>query len=158
MAYRATPNTITGYSPFFLLHGREIEIHSNDNLKARLITEDPNQDRRLENLRTSLKFAYKLAAKTNRSAPSEEERLRSKSQSTLLKCRRFSLTIQSAVKSDLTRKFHRPWAGLFKITRKISELKYEIVSQTGKRQVIHVNRLKKFLIRSFGSPSLNRER
>jgi len=39
MAYRATPNSVTGYSPFFLLHGREMEIPNNDNLKARISSE-----------------------------------------------------------------------------------------------------------------------
>jgi transposase InsO family protein len=34
MAYRATPNSVTGHSHFFLLHGREMEIPNNDNLKA----------------------------------------------------------------------------------------------------------------------------
>jgi len=39
MSCRATPNSVTGYSPFFLLHGREMEIPNNDNLKARISSE-----------------------------------------------------------------------------------------------------------------------
>ena len=38
MAYCATPNSVTGYCPFYLLHGREMEIPNNDNLKARIET------------------------------------------------------------------------------------------------------------------------
>ena len=36
MAYRATPNTVTGYSPFYLLHGREMQLPNQDDLKAKI--------------------------------------------------------------------------------------------------------------------------
>jgi hypothetical protein len=75
MAYRATPNTVTGYSPFFLVHGREMTLPSSDNLKARLPKEDSSQDQRLENLKSSLKTAYKLAAKANRKSHQNNKRL-----------------------------------------------------------------------------------
>ena len=44
MAYRATPNTVNGYSPFFLVHGREMTLPSTDNLKAQLPKKDFSQD------------------------------------------------------------------------------------------------------------------
>ena len=42
MAYRATPNTTTGYSPFFLLHGTEMNLPSSDNLEAKIVMDNPN--------------------------------------------------------------------------------------------------------------------
>jgi hypothetical protein len=42
----------------------------------------------------------------------------------------------------LSRKFRKPWSGPFKISTKISDLNYEIVDQNGKKQTVHVNRLK----------------
>ena len=39
-------------------------------------------------------------------------------------------------------KFHKPWAGPFKVTAKISDLNYEIVSLNHKKQIVHINRLK----------------
>jgi len=48
-----------------------------------------------------------------------------------------------AKKPGLTRKFHKPWTGPFKIVKKISDLNYRIVDQNGKLQVVHVNRLKR---------------
>jgi len=31
MAYRATPNTVTGFRPYYLLHGREMTLPNSDN-------------------------------------------------------------------------------------------------------------------------------
>jgi len=36
MSYRATPKTTTGFSPYYLLHGREMPLPNSDNLKAKL--------------------------------------------------------------------------------------------------------------------------
>ena len=40
MAHRATPHSVTGYSPFYLLHGREMQLPSNDSLKSRCVKEN----------------------------------------------------------------------------------------------------------------------
>jgi len=47
-----------------------------------------------------------------------------------------------AMKPGRSRKFYRPWAGPFKVTKRISGLNYEIIDQKGKKQVVHINRLK----------------
>jgi hypothetical protein len=57
MAYRATPKIVTGYRPFYLLHGREMVLPGNDNLKAKISLENPDHKRHLENLKSSLKLA-----------------------------------------------------------------------------------------------------
>ena len=61
MAYRATPNVTTRYSPFFLLHGREMTLPSNEELKAKVGSTDLNIKQRIDNLRTSLKLWTKRA-------------------------------------------------------------------------------------------------
>jgi transposase InsO family protein len=57
MAYRATPNSVTGFSPYYLLHGREMEIPNNDALKARVATGNPDVDQYLNTLKANLKRA-----------------------------------------------------------------------------------------------------
>jgi len=66
MAYRATPNTVTGYSPYYLLHGREMTLPKSDNLKAKVSSENPDQNSKLKNLQSSLKLAYQQVARANK--------------------------------------------------------------------------------------------
>jgi transposase InsO family protein len=68
MAHRAQPHSSTGYSPFFLLHGREMQLPSNDTLRARRVQGSTDLDRRIENLKASLRRAYKEVRKSNRKA------------------------------------------------------------------------------------------
>ena len=48
-----------------------------------------------------------------------------------------------ATKPGLTRKFRKPWKGPYQITKKISDLNYELVDQRNKKSVVNVNRLKR---------------
>jgi hypothetical protein len=68
MVYRATPNTTTDFSPYYLLHGTELTLPSSDNLKVKLSTDKENSDLdyRLENLKSNLRLAYKSVKKANK--------------------------------------------------------------------------------------------
>jgi len=57
MAYIATLNSTTKYSPFYLLHGREMPIPTNENLKAKISKENSSHSQRLENLKASIRSA-----------------------------------------------------------------------------------------------------
>ena len=68
MAYRTTPNTTTGFSPSYLLHGREISLQNSENLKPKLPADKENTavDCRLENLKSILRLAYESVKKANK--------------------------------------------------------------------------------------------
>ena len=68
MAYRATPHSTTHYSPFYLLHGREMVLPNEGDLKAKISPDiqDVDQVQRLENLKSSLLKAYKEVKLNNR--------------------------------------------------------------------------------------------
>jgi hypothetical protein len=109
MSHRATPHTTTGYSPFYLLHGRDMVLPSADNLKARLPKDNADEDQRLENLKSNLRLAYKLAAKANRKSHLNNKRLYDRK----AKLREFEIQdlvfpYNPALKPGLTRKFAKP--------------------------------------------------
>ena len=76
-----------------------------------------------------------------------------------------------AMKPGLSRKFRKPWSDPFKITKisdlnyeipfkintKISDLKYQIFDQNGKKQTVHVNRLKPVHNREIWKPITERK-
>jgi hypothetical protein len=107
----------------------------------------------LENLKSNLRLAYKLAAKANRKSHLNNKLLYDRR----TKPREFEVQdlvylYNPALKSGLTRKFAKPWIGPCQITKEISELNYEIVDSKCKREVVHVNRLKKSFNPEFWNP------
>ena len=95
-------------------------------------------------MKASLNLAYKLIAEANRKSHQNNKRLYDRR----AKVRKFKendlvYLYNPAKKPGLTRKFHRPWAGPFKVITKISDLNYKIVDQNNKQQVVHVNRMKR---------------
>jgi hypothetical protein len=74
MAYRALTNSCW-LQPLFLLRGREMKLSSSENLKPQLPKENYSSDQGLENLKSSLRTAYKLAAKANRKSHHKNKRL-----------------------------------------------------------------------------------
>jgi len=143
MAYRATPNSVTRFSTLYLLHGREIQLPGNDNLKARCPNECSGEEHRLENLKTSLKTAYKLVAKANKRSHQRNKDLHDRK----AKARSFEVNdlvylYTPVSKPGLSRKFRKSWNCPYQINKKISDLNYEIVNKLNKTQVVHVNRLK----------------
>jgi hypothetical protein len=75
MAYRAKPNSVTKFSQFYLLHGREMPLPNSDKLKARVSRENPDHHQRLQNLKASLNAEYKCVNKTNKKAHQNNKRL-----------------------------------------------------------------------------------
>ena len=129
-----------------------------NNLKARCAQGRTSLDRRIENFKSSLRMAYKKLAKANRKAHQSNERFYDRK----AKTRHFEendlvYLYTPAMKAGLTKKFKKFWSGLYKVIRKISELNYKIVSQDNRKQIVHINRLKKCCNQSLWNPWKNQK-
>ena len=143
MAHRATPSSVTGFSPFYLLNGRDMPLPNTDNLKARVSRENPNQHQMLQNLKASLNTSYKCVNQANKKAHQNNERLydhRAKLHE--FKVGDLLYLYSPAIKPGRSRNFKKPWAGTHKLTKVVTHLNCEIMDQKNKKQTVHVNRLK----------------
>jgi hypothetical protein len=61
MAFRNTPHGTSKFTPFYMLHGREMVLPSLQDLKAKLGPDIRNSEQapRLENLKANMRLAYK---------------------------------------------------------------------------------------------------
>ena len=159
MGYRATPHTTTGYSPFYLLHGREMSLPGNENLKAKVSTNPWDIDQRVENLKASLRSAFRSVKWANKKSHQKNKRYHDRR----AKHREFVVgdlvyLYQLARRPSLSAKFFYPWTGPHQITAKLLTLNYEIQDRKAKKQIVHINRLKAAHDPAHWKPVNNRNR
>ena len=145
MAFRNTPHGTSGFSPFYLLRGREMILPSLHNLKAKLSPEIRNSEQamRLENLKANLRSAYKLAGEHARKSHATNKRYYDRR----ARDRNFAVgeyvyLYNPAIKAGLSSKFRKPWTGPWLVTARRSHLNYTLVNERGKEMTVHVNRMK----------------
>jgi hypothetical protein len=143
MGYSATPHTTTGYSPFYLLHGRKMSLPVNDNLKAKVATNAHDIDQRIESLKASLRSAFKSVKWAIKMLHQKNK----KDHDRRAKHRGFEVgdlvyLYKPARRPGLSAKFFCPWTGPHQVSAKISTLNYEIQDRKAKKQIVHINRLK----------------
>jgi len=93
---------------------------------------------------SSLQLAYKTVKKANRQSRLNNKRLYGrKAKLKSFQSEDIVYLYNPARKPGKCFKFHKFWTGPFKITAKLSDLNYEIISMNHKKQIVHLNRLKK---------------
>jgi hypothetical protein len=129
-----------------MLHGREMILHTMQSLRAGLSSDirDTDHGPRLENLKSSLRTAYKLEREQGRRSHATNKRYYDKH----AKHREYAIgdlvyLYNTAVKMGVSAKFRRPWVWPWRVTGRKNRLNYAIVDHRGKLLVVHVNRLKK---------------
>ena len=76
MVYRNTPHGTTKHIPYYMLHGREMILPSMQFLRDKLSTDfrDSEHGPRLENLKSRLRTAYKMAREQGRRSHATNKR------------------------------------------------------------------------------------
>lgn len=141
MAYRTTPHSVTGYSPYFLTHGREAKLPS------KIIKEDISKDLS-EEVVNHLSEAYK---KSRESIIKQKEKSKkyydTKTQNKVFEPGNLVLLYDPTVKRGRSKKLKKPWLGPYKVLKKINEVNY-LIKKGRKEYTTHVNRLKPFRLRT----------
>jgi hypothetical protein len=146
MAYRRTPHGTHGFSPFYLLHGREMVLPTSQALKAKLTAEVRETDfvHRLKNLKSTLQSAYKIVRENNcKSHDTNKRNYDQKAKKRQFRPGEIVYLFNPARKPGQSSKFFFAWQGPYKVTARLSKLNYRVVNQQGKEFVVHINRMKR---------------
>jgi transposase InsO family protein len=145
LSYNGTPHSSSGYSPFYLIYGREVVLPTSQQLRAKLDPDlkDTDAVSRLENLQKSLQRAYKIVGTNLRKSYDKNKKYYDRNASV----RDFDegdvvYLHNPRGNPKLSRKFRMIWTGPFRVQRRTGQLNYAIESPDGKEQVVHINRLK----------------
>jgi len=110
LAYRATPHSTTGYSPFFLLHGREMIAPANEDLRPKVAKPTQGPEQLVESLKASLRQAYQTVDKANRrSHVANKKRYDRRAKHRTFEVGSYVYLNNPARKPGLSRKFYSVW-------------------------------------------------
>ena len=145
MSYRSLPHTVSGYSPFYLLHGREMEMPHSHGLRARLSPGARRLDEagRLQNLKSALRLANRTVRERIQKSHARNKRYYDKTaKERVIVVGDIVYLHDPARRPNLFKKWANPWRGPFKVTQQVGKLDFRIIDTKGKETVVHVNRLK----------------
>ena len=115
MAYRATPHGKSVYSPYYLLHDREIILPTSQDLRAKLSLDvrETEYAPRLENLKSNLKSAYKSVRENSyKSHVSNKMQFERRAKGKNFQAGVIVYLFSPAKKHGQSSKFWKPWKGL----------------------------------------------
>jgi len=150
MVHRATPHSVTKFSPYYLLYGRDMRLPNMDDLSARVEVpgkEPDSQDKvgsHIQTLAGKLNEAYEVVIKLNKSSRAKQKAYYDRN----TKLVTFSVgdyvyLKEMAIGAGKSKKFRTRWRGPYLITKRLSDLNYQIQITPGKLAIVNVNRLKR---------------
>jgi hypothetical protein len=145
MVYRATPHGSTGFSPYYLLHGREIVLPNTEDVRAKLSPKVRGTDYegKLENLKSSLNVAYKTVRRNIRkSNATNRQYYDRKAKKRSFEVNDMVYLFNPARKRGQFSKYKFSWADPFRVLGKLSDINYRIANRQGREFTVHVNKIK----------------
>ena len=144
MAYNTSINPTTGYSPFFLMFGRQARMPI-DVIYGSPNTEPSSSLEHVANLRRRLKVAYeKVRERMGDKLDRQKDFYNRRVHGNPFNEGDWVWLHSVVIPRGQAKKFHRPWTGPFKIVRRIGDATYRIQDLRNRRRrvVVHFDRLK----------------
>jgi hypothetical protein len=150
MAHRAIPHSVTRYSPYYLLHGREMRLPMEDDLTmAKFVNQESNNGRsavqdHIDTLADRLKEAYRIVRENNRTGREKQKEYYDKG----TKLRVFQPGDMVYLREMVRRKRECPkfrirWKGPYTVIKRLSDLNYLVRVKRGKEIVVNLNKMKR---------------
>jgi hypothetical protein len=150
MAHRAIPHSITRYSPFYLIHGRQMRLPMEDDLTtARFLGTEPKDSRNpiqdhTDTLTDRLEEAYRVTRENNRMGREKQTEQYDK-ETKLLTFQPGDMDYlrQMTKRKRGCQKFRLRWKGPFEVVKRLSHLNYLVKVTRNKEMVININKMKR---------------
>ena len=144
LAYNTSVHPTTGFSPFYLMFGRQVRMPV-DIMLGTATSPAHRIPEYVSNLRTSLETAYEYVR--DRMGHKLEEQKACYDTKTCGKSFEAGDLVwlhNPVVPRGKSRKLHQPWTGPYKVVKKVAESVYRLqhTQSHRKRPVVHFNRLK----------------
>ena len=144
IAYNTSIHSTTGYSPFYLMYGREPRLPI-DIVYGTQSQSSTSVDHFVQKSHTLMEQAYNrvrehLSTRHQRQKDIYDKRIHGKP----YKDGDTVWLFDTVIDKGKSKKFHHPWQGPYRVLKKISDCDYLIESTTGKhtQTIVHFNRLK----------------
>jgi hypothetical protein len=150
MAHRAIPHSITRYSPFYLMHGRQMRLPMEDDLTtARFLNKEPIDNRNpiqdhIDTLADRLEEAYRVTRENNKLGREKQKEQYDKG----TKLRTFQPGDMVYLRQMIKRKrdcqkFRLRWKGPFEVVKRLSDWNYLVKVARNKNIVVNINKMKR---------------
>ena len=144
LAYRTTPDTVTGYSTHYLVYGQELRLPIEDDLRVVIRKSNPgNYNEHVINLAKRLKQVSEIVRQENRKEQAHSKKYCDKqTQVREFKVGDLVYMKDLVAKQRPKRKFADKWEGPYEVIETLSELTYRVRMNNGHIVTTHINRLK----------------
>ena len=147
LAYNTSVQSTTGYTPFYLMFGRQARLPV-DIMYGLPKQEETNCSSYAARVRDALYKAYdRVRSRMSGQLQRQKELYDKKIHGEPFEPNSLVWLHSTAVKRGTPRKLHLPWKGPFRVVKKLSDVTYRIQDVLNKRRrlVVHFDRLKPYL-------------
>ena len=147
MAYRSDVQFSTGYTSYYLLYGKEMRIPLD--IMYRPPGTEQTRTEYVRKLRTSLQDAYvTVREKLQLAHQRQKDYYDRRTHGERFKPGVSVWILSPVIQKGVAPKFHKPWTGPFKVTKRVYDVTYKILDVgCNPKKIVHIDRLKKSTVK-----------